>query len=165
MGKTTVILNILFALAFYTAIAQTPKPSKKMFIEEVITRAGVWEANAEASFKFREELYQMGVFEDEANKIITKASDVWFMFREGQMWHYGKTPYSSGMLVFAKYHFIVDEIDETIKMYKDANRTGEVVLTCNVKSVTEERLIFFLEEDEMYFVCDYTTEKRKFPKE
>ncbi len=136
-----------------------------MNIQETITREGVWEANAEASFKFREELYKTGIEDEEADKIISKTSDVWFMFREGQMWHYGKTPYSSGMLVFAKFYFQVNEITKVITAYKEATLEGKPVLTCNVFSLDENRLIFFLEEETMYFVCDYTTEKRKFPKE
>jgi hypothetical protein len=137
-----------------------------MNIQEIITRAGVWEGNPEATFRYHENLYQQkGLEEEEADKIIAKTSDVWFMFREDRLWYYGKTPYSSGTVVFAKYYFQVDEIEETIKMYKEANFAGEPVLTFDVTSRDENRLIFFIAEEKMYFVCDYTTDKSKFPEE
>ncbi len=136
-----------------------------MTIQETITRTGVWEANPEASFKFREELYQTGIEEEEADKIIHKTSDVWFMFQDDRLWYYGKTPYGSKPVIFAKYYFQVSEVAKTIKMYREATSEGAPVLTFNVYSFSEERLIFFIEEETMYFVCDYTEDKRKFPEE
>ena len=137
-----------------------------MNIQEIITRTGVWEGNPEATFRYHENLYQQkGLEEKEADKIILKTSDVWFMFRDGRLWYYGKTPYGTELVVFAKYYFRVDELDETIKIYKEASFEGAPVLTFDIKSLDEKRLIFFLEEEEMYFVCDYTEDKRKFPEE
>ena len=155
--KSTIFLHLLIATAFHTAVAQTPP--KKMNIQETITRAGVWESNAKASFHYREELYQMGIEETEADRIIQKTSDVWFMFRDNMLWHYGNTRF--GQAIFAKFYFQVDEIESTIKMYQEATFEGEPVLTFDVKSLDKKRLIFFLEEEEMYFVCDYTDDKHQ----
>jgi hypothetical protein len=137
-----------------------------MNIQELITREGIWEGNPEATFRYYENLYQQkGLEEEEADNIIRKTSDVWFMFKGDRLWYYGKTPYSSKPVVFAKYYFQVDDWFEAIKMYREADFSGEPVLTFDVKSLDENRVIFFIEEEKMYFVCDYTTDKSKFPEE
>lgn len=134
-----------------------------MFIEEIITRLGVWEANPEASFHYREDLYGFGIREEEADKIVAKTTDARFAFRGNTFLHYCET--SFGQMKVLEGFFQVDEIEETIKIYKENTFEGNPVLTLGVKSLDEKRMIFFLEEEEMYFVCDYTEDKRKFPEE
>lgn len=171
MQKAT-FLFVLLAVAFQTAMAQTPKI--KMTIQEIITRPGVWEANPEASFRYQEELlHQKGLEEAQADKIIAKTTGAFFMFRDNKYWHYAETPF--GRAILAKFFFKViegesfDEFDldneNAIKIYKEATFEGEPVLTFSVRSMSEERIIFYLEEERMYFVCDYTTDKKKFPEE
>lgn len=158
MQKAT-FLFVLLAVAFQTAMAQTPKI--KMTIQEIITRPGVWEANPEATFRYHENLYrQKGLEEKEADKIITKTTDAFFMFRDNMLWHYGETRF--GQAVFAKLYFQVDEVAQTIKMYQEATLEGKARLTFQLSSIDEKRLIFFIEEEKMFFVCDYTTDKKKF---
>ena len=57
------------------------KIKNKMFIEEIITRTGVWEANPEASFHYREETFGFGIREEEADKIVAKTTGARFAFR------------------------------------------------------------------------------------
>lgn len=143
-----------------------------MTIQETITRAGVWEANRDASFQYRV-TYGLSVTQEEMDKIIEKMTSAFFMFRDNMFWHYAETHF--GQVVFAKYFFKViegegfDEFDldneYAIKMYKEATFEGKPVLTFNVRSMSEESIVFYLEEEKMYFVCDYTTDKKKFPKE
>lgn len=134
-----------------------------MTIQELITRPGVWEANPEASFHYREALYQVGIMEEEADKIVAATTGTKFMFRDTMLWHYGETPF--GQVVFAKLYFHVDELDKSIKMYAEASLQGDVVLTFDIQEIDEKRVVFFVEENEIYFVCDYTENKRKFPEE
>ena len=134
-----------------------------MFIEEIITRLGVWEANPEASFHYREDLYGFGIREEEADKIVAKTTGARFAFRGNTFLHYCET--SFGQMNTLKGFFQVDEIEESIKIYNEANFEGNPVLTFDVKNIDKNHLIFFLDEEEMYFVCDYTENKRKFPEE
>jgi hypothetical protein len=134
-----------------------------MNIQETITRIGVWEANPEASFHYREETYGFGIIEEEADKIVAKTTDARFAFRGNTFLHYCETRF--GQMKVLKGFFQVDEFEKSIKIYKEDTFEDNPVLTFDVKSIDEKRLIFFLEEEEMYFVCDYTENKKKFPEE
>ena len=134
-----------------------------MFIEEIITRLGVWEANPKASFEYRETLYGFGIREEEADKIVEKTTGARFAFRGNIFLHYCETAF--GQMNALKGFFLVDEIDETIKIYETKNFQGDALLTFGVKSFDEKQIVLFLEEDTMYFVCDYTEDKRKFPEQ
>lgn len=137
-----------------------------MNIIETISRKGVWEVNAKESFYyFANVLGQDGLEESEADRIYPKLADVRFSFHNGIFLHYGETPF--GQMKFLTDYFRLEEEDSyrIIRTYKTPDFESEPTLQMVIQSITAEKLIFYLIEDDIYFVCDYTEDKKKFPKE
>ncbi len=138
--------------------------TKKMTIQQILTREGVWDSNPKLGYEYRQKAFGFDLTDDEAMKAIHKTTDVKFAFREtpqgNTLFYYAKTAYG---WTKHKFFFKIEEL--AIKIYKENTFEGEPVLTFTIKDINEKQLTFLAEEELIFFVCDYTTDKSKFPKD